>query len=90
MKLKEKLIKLLAIIELIILLLPINIAQAAVVNIGDIKYIRRGDRADYVLQYWSENSQKWVYIISSRTYYKDNNGVERIAYCINRDLDGIG
>lgn len=90
MKLKEKIIKILAIIELLIILLPINLVQAAVINIGDIKYIRRGDRADYVLQYWSENAQKWVYIISSRTYYKDNNGVERIAYCVNKDLDGIG
>lgn len=80
------------IIMLIILVIAFqNFASIAnVVNLGEIKYIEKGDLGFYSIQFWYEAKQKWEYVTYSRTYYTDDNGEKRIAYCTSPNLDGVG
>lgn len=86
----KKTIKTITILMIFIIFIENSIVLANVVNIGEIKYIERGEQGFYSIQYWNEKNQKWYYIIYSRTYYTDNDGQKRIAYCINPDRIGIG
>lgn len=56
--------------------------------IGNTKYLQRAEKGYYTIQKW--NGSNWIYVTYSRTTYIDDNGITRIAYCVNPDLKGIG
>lgn len=66
--------------------LQINKSKAA--TIGDINYLERENKGFYSIQSW--NGSEWIYVTYSITHYTDDQGIKRIAYCINPDLKGIG
>ena len=86
----KKLNKYIAILVVLAILVQNSIVLANVINLGETKYIERGDQGFYSVQYWNNDDGCWYYIIYSRTYYTDNNGQRRIAYCINPDKNGVG
>ena len=87
----KKILRVTILLMLIILMMMKNIAViASVIDIGESSIIKRGDLGFYTLQYWSEARQKWMYITYSKTYYIDKQGKQRIAYCTDPDLDGVG
>lgn len=86
----KKITKIITILVVIVILIQDSIVLANVINLGEVKYIERGDEGFYSVQYWHNEDQMWYYIIYSRTYYTDNNGQKRIAYCINPDRTGVG
>ncbi|MBR2744901.1 MAG: Cys-Gln thioester bond-forming surface protein [Clostridia bacterium] len=57
-------------------------------SVGDKRYLQRADKGFYSIQKW--NGSEWIYVTYSITNYVDENGVSRIAYCVNPDLKGIG
>lgn len=87
---KKKIKKIIILIQIILMILPISITFANVINIGDTLKIERGDLGFYTIQYWNSEREQWMYITYSRTYYTDNNGEKKIAYCMNPELDGVG
>lgn len=64
--------------------------MANVIDIGDISKIQRGDLGFYTIQYWDKTRNEWMYVTYSRTFYKDKTGQNRLAYCVDPDLDGVG
>lgn len=82
--------KILVLFIIFILLIENSIVLANVIQIGETKFIERGEQGDYILQYWNENRGMYMYIGYSQTYYTDDNGEKRIAYCTTPDLDGVG
>lgn len=86
----KKLLKIILILLMIAVLVQQSVALANVVKVGETKYLERGDLGFYSIQYWNEDYQNWYYITYSRTYYTDDNGEKRIAYCNSPDLNGIG
>ena len=89
MKLKN-LTKIISIIMIIAILLQNTIVLANVISIGEIKYVERADKGFYSIQHWNEEKGIWQYVTYSRTYYTDDNGQKRIAYCILPDYLGVG
>lgn len=87
---KLKLKKMLVIFQILMILWPTAFALASTVNIGDTLNIERGGLGFYTIQYWSDYRDKWMYITYSRTYYTDQDGNKKIAYCMDQDLDGVG
>lgn len=87
---KNIIIKLLILIQIIMLIFPTICSIASTVNVGDILYVERGELGFYTIQYWSTYSNAWRYITYSRTYYTDNEGQKRIAYCMDPEADGVG
>ena len=63
---------------------------ANVVHVGETKYLERGAQGDYTVLYWSDTRQTYMPIVYSQTYYTDDYGSRRIAYCNNPNADGIG
>lgn len=86
----KRTIQVFALIIIGIILFHNSVVLANVVKIGETKYIERGNNGDYILQYWNNNMGKWMYIVYSQTYYTDDNGAKRIAYCTTPDADGVG
>ena len=86
----NKIKKIIALMIIIGIVVQNAIAFAGVIDIGDISLIKRGSLGAYAIQRWYEEKQDWRYITYSRTYYVDKEGNERIAYCIDQDLDGVG
>ena len=86
----KKITKILSLIILIVVAMQYTSVFANVVRIGETKYLERGDLGFYSIEYWNEEYQNWYYITYSRTYYTDDNGEKRIAYCNSPDLNGIG
>lgn len=86
----KKLAKIISLIIVIAILLQDATVLANVIDIGDISLIKRGDLGFYTIQYWNEDRDQWMYITYSKTYYIDKNGNQRIAYCVNPELDGVG
>lgn len=82
--------KIIGILLLLILLINTTSSLAKVVNIGETKYIERGNQGFYSIQYWNDYYQRWYYITYSRTYFIDGDGEKRIAYCCTPDSNGIG
>lgn len=80
--------KILLVILAIMLFIPAQLIQVFAVSVGDTAYLERGDKGFYSVQYL--NSGEWMYITYSRTFYTDEQGVRRIAYCLDSDLKGIG
>lgn len=87
---KKKINKILIIISIIITIMPIQMLQVLATQIGDSLYLEKGDLGFYSIQYQSKTSGNWYYITYSRTWYTDEHGVRRIAYCVDPDLNGIG
>ena len=55
----------------------------------DSALIKDGGDCGYHLQFWDSNANRWSYIITTFAYY-EQNGVQYPAYCLNRDLPGVG
>lgn len=89
-KIMKRVSKIVAILMMIAIMMQNVIVLANVVSLGEIKYIERGDRGFYSLQHWNEEKEIWQYVTYSRTYYTDDNGEKRIAYCITPDKLGVG
>ena len=71
-------------------ILQIIIATKSVkaTTIGYTTYLKRAEKGFYSIQKWTGSN--WTYIVHSITNYIDENGIERVAYCVNPDLNGIG
>ncbi|MBR3134539.1 MAG: Cys-Gln thioester bond-forming surface protein [Clostridia bacterium] len=86
----RKILRLMSFIIIFVILINNSYVQANVVKIGETKYIERGEKGFYSIQYWNSKYQKWYYITYSRTYYTDDNGQKRIAYCCMPNANGVG
>jgi hypothetical protein len=84
----KKLKKILLAILIVLIAIPTQFLQVLAVSIGDSESLERGDLGFYSVQY--NNNGKWMYITYNIVHYKDENGVQRIAYCVDPELDGIG
>ncbi len=84
MKVKVK--KFIAFLMLILTIFSVfsNTVFATEISSADLKY--KGD-CGYHLQYWDKDH--WSYIITSFVTYSEN-GKEYPAYCLNRELPGVG
>lgn len=87
---KKQIKNLIIITFILILIFPIQGIKVFAMGIGDSTYLEKGNLGFYTIQYCSKTSKNWYYITYSRTWYKDENGVRRIAYCVDPDLSGIG
>ncbi len=84
---KLKTIPIILFIAIIFISNAINIVKA-VYEIQEAYIVKIGD-APYHLKYYNENKKMYTYSICSIVgYYKDNNFYP--AYCLNRDLHGVG
>lgn len=63
-----------------------NTVSATEIQTADLK---NGGDCGYHLQFWDSNANTWSYIITTFVYYEEN-GVQYPAYCLNRDLPGVG
>lgn len=86
----RKLTKIISLIILIAIVFQNTIVLANVIEIGEKSLIKRGNLGFYTIQYWNEAKERWMYITYSRTYYQDKNGKNRVAYCVDPELDGVG
>ena len=68
---------------------PVNAVVDIVANIGDKAYLDKGTQGFYTIQK-RKTDGNWTYIIYSIIKYKDNNGDEHIAYCLDPDKLGVG
>lgn len=84
MKVKVK--KFIAFLMLILTIFSVfsNTVFATEISSADLKY--KGDCGNH-LQYWDKDH--WSYIITSFVTYSEN-GKEYPAYCLNRELPGVG
>ena len=87
---RTKINKILIILLVMMIILPAQMIQVLATGIGDSPYLEKGDLGFYSIQYQSRSSGNWYYITYSRTWYTDEQGVRRIAYCVNPDSSGIG
>lgn len=87
---KNKVYKIMIIMCVLITIMPMQMFQALATGIGDSPYLEKGDLGFYTIQYQSKTSGNWYYITYSRTWYTDDQGIRRIAYCVDPDLNGIG
>lgn len=81
--------KSIAILMLILTLMSTfsNLALAATeISSAEIK---NGGDCGYHLQFWDSNRNVWSYIITTFAYYEEG-GNQYPAYCLNRDLPGVG
>ena len=85
-KIKKVILLLISIISLFQILSNYEEVNAA--TIGDTSYLQRAEKGFYSIQKW--NGSEWIYVTYSITNYIDENGVKRVAYCVNPDLKGIG
>ena len=84
---KLKTIPIILFIAIIFISNAINIVKA-VYEIQEAYIVKIGD-APYHLKYYNENKKMYTYSICSIVgYYKDNKFYP--AYCLNRDLHGVG
>lgn len=65
-----------------------NVNKTEAKTIGDSAYLQRAEKGFYSVQKWIGST--WSYIIYSITNYVDDDGVTRVAYCVNPELNGIG
>ncbi len=87
---KKRINKIIVIMCILITILPMQMFQALATGIGDSPYLEKGDLGFYTIQYKSKSSGNWYYITYSRTWYTDEQGIRRIAYCVDPDSNGIG
>ena len=86
----KKIKKIFCVIMLVLAIFQIALQmyKSKAATIGDINYLERENKGFYSIQSW--NGSEWIYVTYSITHYTDEQGVKRIAYCINPDLKGIG
>lgn len=84
----KKLKKIVILLLVMMMTLPTQLIQVFATGIGDSPYLEKGDLGFYSVQYNSNG--RWMYITYNIVHYTDENGVKRVAYCIDPDLDGIG
>lgn len=82
--------KIIAVLQILLLIMPTVSVLANSINIGDEIQVERGPLGFYTIQYWDVTRDEWMYVIYSQTYYTDNDGNKKIAYCVNPDLSGVG
>lgn len=51
--------------------------------------ILEGEDCGYHLQFFDTNQNAWSYLVASFIYY-ESNGIQYPAYCLNKDLPGVG
>ena len=85
-KIKKILFILLSIFTIFQIVLQMNKSNAA--TIGDVNYLQRSNKGFYSIQKW--NGSQWIYVTYSITHYTDQNGVKRVAYCVDPSLKGVG
>ena len=85
---KSKKIFCIILLILAIFQIALQMNKSSAATIGDINYLERENRGFYSIQSW--NGSEWIYVTYSITHYTDDQGVKRIAYCIDPDLKGIG
>lgn len=68
---------------------PVSAVIDITTNIGDQVYLDKGTQGFYTIQK-KKTDGNWTYIIYSIIKYKDNNGNEHIAYCLDPDKLGVG
>lgn len=51
--------------------------------------ILEGEDCGYHLQFFDTNQNAWSYLVASFIYY-EANGIQYPAYCLNRELPGVG
>ncbi len=78
-------------IAFIMLLLTMFSTFSNIVLATEISSAELHDRGDcgYHLQFWDTKQNAWSYIITTFVTYTEN-GVEYPAYCLDRDLHGVG
>lgn len=64
-----------------------NLFTVAAASIGESKYLSRGSKSDYIVQY--NNGSYWVYISSNIVTYQDETETNRVAYCVIPGVPGI-
>lgn len=80
--------KIFIIFIIILITLPTQLLQVAAVTVGDTVNINRHHWGFYSVQF--NKNGKWTYITYNRVTYTDENGIERIAYCVEPELPGPG
>ena len=88
MKRKRKLIYMVVICCIAIIQMTISMNKSKALEINETTYLQRADKGFLSIQKW--NGSQWMYVIHSITNFVDENGVSRVAYCVNPDLNGIG
>lgn len=81
--------KIFIILLIILITLPTQLLQVVAVSIGDTVNIERHHWGFYSIQFQKDNGS-WSYVTYNRVTYTDENGVERIAYCVEPELPGPG
>ena len=77
----------------LLMLLSIFISSISSISVAstEISKAKLQDKGviPYHLQYWKESAKTWSYVIASYVTYTEN-GKEYPAYCLNKELPGIG
>ena len=86
---KNNKIKRVSVALLFIMLFQIfaNLFSVAAASIGESKYLSRGSKSDYVVQY--NAGSYWVYLSSNIVTYQDETETNRVAYCVVPGVPGI-
>ena len=88
MGIKRKIIRIAIIVCVAIIQMIIGKSTSSALEINSTMYLQRADKGFISIQKW--NGTQWMYAIHSITNFVDENGVSRIAYCVNPELNGIG
>lgn len=91
---KRKIKSIVFLIMVLIIFLPSVKVQAndkinIVANMGDKAYLNKGTLGFYSIQKKNDEG-KWIYVTYSIIKYKDDNGDEHVAYCIDESKLGVG
>lgn len=91
MKKTKSLTKKLVCVLLIILTIIPNLFQTISLAATEISsaHILDGGDCGYHLQFWHSEKGVWSYIITTFAYY-EQNGNQYPAYCLNKELPGVG
>ena len=81
--------KIFIIFLIILITLPTQLFQVIAVTYGDKVNIERHHWGFYSIQFQKDNGS-WSYVTYNRVTYTDENGIERIAYCVEPELPGPG
>jgi len=81
--------KIFIIFLIILLTLPTQLFQVIAVTYGDKVNIERHHWGFYSIQFQKDNGS-WSYVTYNRVTYTDENGIERVAYCVEPELPGPG
>ena len=86
---KNNKIKRVSIALLFIMLFQIfsNLFTVAAASIGESKYLARGSKSDYIVQFY--NGSYWTYLSSNIVTYQDETETNRVAYCVIPGVPGI-